>query len=160
MTASHYSNSQNLIISFDNSWFLVKDLSNFVSLPWKLHNRYCHNVHRAKLARASVWFIYLSQLGQRWSPWQPAWIDQCKVGLGWPIFSGTVENFLNVLYQKFIVLFVFFCLNGQCQRRMSKRFGIEVHVLSNLGQDTTRLFLNMVVLWPMEAWGYKNIPNS
>ena len=53
---------------------------------------------RAKLARASVWFIYLSQLGQRWSPWQPAWIDQCKVGLGWPIFSGTVEN---VLYQKF-----------------------------------------------------------
>ena len=25
-------------------WFLVKNLSNFVSLPWKLHNRYCHKL--------------------------------------------------------------------------------------------------------------------
>ena len=25
-------------------WFLGKNLSNFVSLPWKLHNRYCHIV--------------------------------------------------------------------------------------------------------------------
>ena len=24
-------------------WFLAKNLSNFVSLPWKLHNWYCHN---------------------------------------------------------------------------------------------------------------------
>ena len=31
-----------LLISFDYSWFLAKNLSNFVSLPWKLHNRYCH----------------------------------------------------------------------------------------------------------------------
>ena len=31
------------IISFDYSWFLDKNLSNFVSLPGKLHNRYCHN---------------------------------------------------------------------------------------------------------------------
>ena len=30
------------MISFDYSWFLAKKLSNFVSLPWKLHNRYCH----------------------------------------------------------------------------------------------------------------------
>ena len=25
---------------FDYNWFLAKTLSNFVSLPWKLHNRY------------------------------------------------------------------------------------------------------------------------
>jgi hypothetical protein len=31
------------MISFDYSWFLAQNLSNFVSLPWKLHNRYCHN---------------------------------------------------------------------------------------------------------------------
>ena len=31
----------NSIISFDYSWFLAKNISNFVSLPWKLHNRYC-----------------------------------------------------------------------------------------------------------------------
>ena len=43
MTAHHYSNSQNSIISFDYSSFLAKNLSNFISLPWKLHNRYCHN---------------------------------------------------------------------------------------------------------------------
>jgi hypothetical protein len=24
-------------------WFSAKKLSNFVSLPWKLHNRYCHD---------------------------------------------------------------------------------------------------------------------
>ena len=26
-------------------WFLCKNLSNFVSLPWKFHNPYCHNAH-------------------------------------------------------------------------------------------------------------------
>ena len=45
LTARHYSNYQNLVISFHYSWFLTKHLSNFVSLPWKLHNRYCHNSH-------------------------------------------------------------------------------------------------------------------
>ena len=34
-------NSQNSIILFDYSWFLAENLSNFVSLPWKLHNWYC-----------------------------------------------------------------------------------------------------------------------
>ena len=43
LTASHYSNFQNLVVSFEYSWFLTKNLSNFVSLPWKLHNRYCYN---------------------------------------------------------------------------------------------------------------------
>ena len=42
--AHHYSNSQNLVISFEYSWFLAKILANFVSLPWKLHNRKCHIV--------------------------------------------------------------------------------------------------------------------
>ena len=31
LTARHYSNSPNLVISFDFSWFLAKNLSNFVS---------------------------------------------------------------------------------------------------------------------------------
>ena len=44
MTTRHYSNSQNLVISFEYSWFLAKNISNFVSLPWKLYNRKCHNV--------------------------------------------------------------------------------------------------------------------
>ena len=30
------------MISFDCSWFFAKNLCNFVSLSWKLHNRYCH----------------------------------------------------------------------------------------------------------------------
>ena len=46
LTAPHYSNFQNLVISFEYSWFLAKNLSNFVSLPWKLHNRECHNMQR------------------------------------------------------------------------------------------------------------------
>ena len=44
LTAPHYSNFQNLAISFEYSWFLAKNLTNFVSLPWKLHNQKCHNV--------------------------------------------------------------------------------------------------------------------
>ena len=39
----HYTNSQNSMILFDYSGFLAKNLSNFVSLPWKLNNRYCHS---------------------------------------------------------------------------------------------------------------------
>ena len=42
LTAPHYSNFQNLVISFEYSWFLAKNLTNFVSLHWKLHNRYCN----------------------------------------------------------------------------------------------------------------------
>ena len=34
------------MILFDYSWLLDKDLSNFVSLPWKLHNRKCHTAQR------------------------------------------------------------------------------------------------------------------
>ena len=45
LTAPHYSNSQNLVISFEYSWFLAKNLSNFVSLNWKLHNQECHSKH-------------------------------------------------------------------------------------------------------------------
>ena len=28
-------------------WFLAKNLSNFVSLAWKLHNQYCHSVEQS-----------------------------------------------------------------------------------------------------------------
>ena len=43
LTPPHYTNSQNSMISFQNSWLFAKNLSIFVSLPWKLYNRYCHN---------------------------------------------------------------------------------------------------------------------
>ena len=46
LTAPHYSNFQNLVISFEYSWFLDKNLSNFVSLPSKLHNRECHKLRK------------------------------------------------------------------------------------------------------------------
>ena len=45
LTARHYSDSPNLVISFDYSWFLAKNLSNLVSFPWKLYNRHCHSLH-------------------------------------------------------------------------------------------------------------------
>ena len=41
LTLPHYTNSQNSMILFDNSWFLAKNLSNFLSLPWKRHNNVC-----------------------------------------------------------------------------------------------------------------------
>ena len=62
LTALHYSNFQNLVISFEYSWFLAKNLSNFVSLPWKLHNRYCHNLHTYVQTIVSVnqWFFRIT----------------------------------------------------------------------------------------------------
>ena len=33
------------MISFVHVDFLAKSLSNFASLSWKLHNRYCHKSH-------------------------------------------------------------------------------------------------------------------
>ena len=39
LTPPHYTNLQNSMIPFDYSWSLAKNISNFVSLPWKLHNR-------------------------------------------------------------------------------------------------------------------------
>ena len=44
LTPPHYTNLQNSMISFDYSWFLAKKHSNFVTLPWKIHNRYCHRL--------------------------------------------------------------------------------------------------------------------
>ena len=38
------SNSQNLIISFDYSWLLAINLSNFASFPWNIYNQYCHHI--------------------------------------------------------------------------------------------------------------------
>ena len=57
MTARHYSNSQNSIISFDYSWFLAKNLSNVVSLAWKLHNRYRHNYDKCPKNREQAFFF-------------------------------------------------------------------------------------------------------
>ena len=45
-------NSQNSIISFDFGWFLTKNLSNFVSLPWKLHNQYCRMITHTQIMLA------------------------------------------------------------------------------------------------------------
>ena len=39
-------------------WFLCKNLSNFVSLPCKFHNPYCHNV---PIEQPNSWNITLSQ---------------------------------------------------------------------------------------------------
>ena len=57
LTPPHCTNSQHLTISFDYSWFLAKILSNFLSLPWKLHNRYCHTVDQTidKIEVSSSW---------------------------------------------------------------------------------------------------------
>ena len=43
LTAPHYSNFQNLVISFEYSWFLAKTLSNFVFVFWKFDNPYYLN---------------------------------------------------------------------------------------------------------------------
>ena len=57
LTARHYSNFQNLVTSFEYSWFLAKNLSNFVFLLWKLHNRKCHKCMCSVCIRLLAFFI-------------------------------------------------------------------------------------------------------
>ena len=45
LTPPHLTNLQNSMISLDYRWFWAKNLSNIVSLPWKLHNRYFHSTY-------------------------------------------------------------------------------------------------------------------
>ena len=66
LTPSRYSNFPNLVFLFEYSWFLAKNLSNFVSLPWKLHNPYCHNVYTVCI---SILIHVLSQRQQNFAVW-------------------------------------------------------------------------------------------
>ena len=50
-------------------WFLCKNLSNFVSLPWKFHNPYCHNgrhisegIHALIFSWIEFWHVLFSHL--------------------------------------------------------------------------------------------------
>ena len=47
-----------LILFFDFIWqrFFAKILSNFVSLPWKLHNRYCHTRQKNFSSSSTLFF--------------------------------------------------------------------------------------------------------
>ena len=88
MTAYHYTNSQNSIISFGYAcWFLSKNLSNSVSPNLKLHNRYCHIprhsmygfifVHSKDLFEARIWRDFQHQLWRLYSRWKAIfWCDK------------------------------------------------------------------------------------
>ena len=54
----HQMETQNLVISFDYSWFLGKNLYNFIPPVWKLHNPYCH----AKHFERECSLLYLSRI--------------------------------------------------------------------------------------------------
>ena len=49
-------------------WFLCKNLTNFVSPVWKLHNPYCHNIHDIHIIvfnfRKKWWWRWLRRLAQ------------------------------------------------------------------------------------------------
>ena len=64
LTARHYSNSPSLVTSFHYNWFLAKNLSRFVSLLWKLHNRYCHNCTLMSV-RLWSWVLTNKVFGQK-----------------------------------------------------------------------------------------------
>ena len=57
----------NLVISFDYSWFLAKNLSNFVSPSWKLNNPYYHNVYLAQTKMTESEMFTLSTCNEM--PW-------------------------------------------------------------------------------------------
>ena len=70
-------------------WFLCKNLSNFVPLPWKLHNPYCHNLGHLE----SIPIRILRHF---------CWLSVCDfwqlcVGKINVVFSGTCQNKVFIL---------------------------------------------------------------
>ena len=64
LTPPCYTNLQTSMFSIDNSWFLAKNLSNFVSLAWKLHNRYCHKGHNPQRVETECYFFIFFSVGR------------------------------------------------------------------------------------------------
>ena len=60
LTSRYYSKVQ--FSRFNNffrvCWFFAKNLSYFISLPWKLHNRYCHSAEHALKYCQSHWTCF------------------------------------------------------------------------------------------------------
>ena len=54
---SHYTNSQKFNSFLWECWFVAKDIYNFVSVSWKLHNRYCHNVQNFSLSMNTIYNV-------------------------------------------------------------------------------------------------------
>ena len=75
-------------LTSDCSLFLVQNLSNFVSLPWKLHNLYCHSTNILTV----IMPLPIYQLPTRWKPVQRFPVN-CWVELDW---SGLMQIFLSL----------------------------------------------------------------
>ena len=76
MTARHHSNSQNLVISFEYSWFLAKDLSNF---RWENGE----NVWDLAFFMSMCWWHYSWKVAGVAGPCGPRWKShwvQCPQG--------------------------------------------------------------------------------
>ena len=115
---------------------------------------YVHYIELSQLELPSDSFISLSSDKDGHHGSRPGSIN-VRLGLVGRFFLAQQKIFLTFLYPKFIVLFVCFCLNGQCQRRMSKHVGIQVHILSNLGRATTRLAINWFFYDQQESGGIR-----
>jgi hypothetical protein len=86
LTPPHYTNLQNSMISFDCRWFRDKKLSNFVYLPWKLHNRYWLNENLSILCITQ--YLHLNQL------------------IAMPILSANPKYFTCIIIHIFIKIFL------------------------------------------------------
>ena len=62
-------------------WFLAKNLSNFVSLAWKLYNRYCHTVDTFLLQNESLPMVMQGELEQTYSPMLRHFMGSSLAGL-------------------------------------------------------------------------------
>ena len=70
-------------------WFLGKNLSNFVSLVWKLQNPYCHNVNHIILY---IFWLLLSFSAFKLPNWGHIFPGCHTISLWFPL--GSSDNFL------------------------------------------------------------------
>ena len=87
-----------LVISLDCGWFLAKNLSKCVSLPWKLHNQFCHSVQQTFSKTQCQ--MPCPSMGQKLSWTRPNCFGQdqtfrTRFKIWNSVFLGQVQNILD-----------------------------------------------------------------
>ena len=115
LTTHHYVNSQNTIKSFEDIVFLSKNLSNFVSLLWKLYNPYCHSTAYCPNIYTVPWIEFF------WQQWHEGDVDENS---GWQWLKTKDFSFQGWLQLRILFLSCFYCSNPSKKKLLERRSAI------------------------------------
>ena len=161
LTPSHYTNLQNSMFLFDYSWFLAKNISNYVSLLWKLYNRYCHTAQLPIWQKLWLYILIFCQ-GSHDKVSQSNWIERkhlrfAAAKLAQPLDGSLISDahsghLPSCLFLEFYESFwrwvqVEFVLVGTVFSEVNKFLNISPCVLVVIFQDFTSRWYTVFQGW-------------